>query len=76
MQVTDLRALLGDAAVPCPQMDIGSAFTSLAKKALNVDGFFPYNSDINFLLGAKNLPQHPYNSDPVQAVVSAQLLTP
>ncbi|EIE18398.1 hypothetical protein COCSUDRAFT_54965 [Coccomyxa subellipsoidea C-169] len=50
--VTDLRELLGNDAVPCPKMDIGVSFTSLGKAALNVDGFFPYNSDINFLLGA------------------------
>ncbi len=52
VQVTDLRELLGNDAVPCPKMDIGGSFTSLGKAANNVDGFFPYNSDINFLLGA------------------------
>ena len=51
MQVTDLRAQLGSAAVPCPAMDIGSSFTTIANAALNVYGFFPYNTDINFLLG-------------------------
>ncbi|EIE20782.1 hypothetical protein COCSUDRAFT_48409 [Coccomyxa subellipsoidea C-169] len=50
--VTELRELLGNDAVPCPKMDIGGAFTSLAKAALGIDGFFPYNSDINFILGA------------------------
>ncbi|KAK9901674.1 hypothetical protein WJX75_007910 [Coccomyxa subellipsoidea] len=50
--VTDLRSVLGSSAVPCPKMDIGGSFTSLGKAALNVDGFFPYNSDVNFLLGA------------------------
>ncbi|BDA42306.1 Desiccation-related protein PCC13-62 [Coccomyxa sp. Obi] len=50
--VTDLRAYLGADAVPCPKMDIGSSFTSIGNKALGVSGFFPYNSDINFLLGA------------------------
>ena len=51
MQVTDLRAQLGSAAVPCPAMDIGSSFTTIANAALNVYGFFPYNTDVNFLLG-------------------------
>lgn len=37
--------------MPCPMMDIGSSFTTIANKALNVYGFFPYNTDINFLLG-------------------------
>ncbi len=51
MQVNDLRAQLGSAAVPCPQMDIGSSFTTIVSKALNIYGFFPYNTDVNFLLG-------------------------
>ena len=51
MQVTDLRAQLGGAAVPCPTMDIGNSFTTIASKALGVYGFFPYNTDVNFLLG-------------------------
>ena len=51
MQVTDLRAQLGDSALPCPTMDIGSSFTTIINKALNIDGFFPYNTDLNFLLG-------------------------
>ena len=32
-------------------MDIGSSFTQIANKALGIDGFFPYNTDTNFLLG-------------------------
>ena len=55
VQVTELRELLGNDAVPCPKMDIGGAFTSLAKAALGIDGFFPYNSDINFILGDRKL---------------------
>jgi hypothetical protein len=55
VQVTDLRSVLGSSAVPCPKMDIGGSFTSLGKAALNVDGFFPYNSDVNFLLGEANV---------------------
>ncbi len=51
VQVVDLRTYLGVNQVPCPKMDIGSSFTSLGNKALGVSGFFPYNSDINFLLG-------------------------
>jgi len=51
MQVTDLRAQLGSAVAPCPAMDIGASFTTVANKALGIDGFFPYNSDTNFLLG-------------------------
>ena len=35
-------------AVPCPQMDIGSSFTTIVSKALNIYGFFPYNTDVNF----------------------------
>ena len=51
VQVTDLRAQLGAKAVPCPATDIGSSFTAVANKALGIDGFYPYNSDTNFLLG-------------------------
>ena len=32
-------------------MDIGSSFTQIINKALGIDGFFPYNTDTNFLLG-------------------------
>lgn len=49
--MADLRAHLGSAAVPCPTMDIGSSFTQIINKALGIDGFFPYNTDTNFLLG-------------------------
>ncbi len=51
MQVSDLRAQLGAAAVPCPATDIGSSFEAIANKALGITGFYPYNSDTNFLLG-------------------------
>ena len=37
--------------MPCPTMDIGNSFTTIASKALGVYGFFPYNTDVNFLLG-------------------------
>ena len=52
MQVSDLRAQLGSAAVPCPATDIGSSFEAIANKALAITGFYPYSSDTNFLLGA------------------------
>ena len=52
MQVSDLRAQLGAAAVPCPATDIGSSFEAIANKALGITGFYPYSSDTNFLLGA------------------------
>lgn len=55
VQVTDLRAQLGSQAVPCPQMDIGMSFASIANKALGIAGFFPYNTDTNFLLGEQHL---------------------
>ena len=51
MQVGDLRAKLGAAAVPCPATDIGSSFEAIANKALGITGFYPYSSDTNFLLG-------------------------
>lgn len=49
--MTDLRAQLGGSAVPCPKMDIGAAFSGIAAQALGIAGFFPYNTDLNFLLG-------------------------
>ena len=51
LQVNDLRAKLGAAAVPCPATDIGSSFEAIANKALGITGFYPYSSDTNFLLG-------------------------
>ena len=51
LQVGLLRAALGANAVPCPQADIGNSFTSIAKAALGIDGFYPYDNDVNFLLG-------------------------
>ena len=60
LQVTDLRARLGGSAVPCPKMDIGAAFSGIAAKALGIAGFFPYNTDLNFLLGEpQELPATP-----------------
>ena len=32
-------------------MDIGNSFTTIVSKALGIYGFFPYNTDVNFLLG-------------------------
>ena len=57
--MADLRAHLGAAAVPCPTMDIGSSFTQIINKALGIDGFFPYNTDTNFLLGMLQKSLHP-----------------
>ena len=51
VQVGDLRAQLGAAAVSCPAIDIGSSFAAIANKALGITGFSPYSSDTNFLLG-------------------------
>ena len=55
LQVGDLRAQLGAAAVPCPAIDIGSSFEAIANKALGITGFYPYSSDTNFLLGGTML---------------------
>lgn len=51
--MTDLRAQLGAKAVPCPTMDIGNSFTTIVNKALGIAGFFPYNTDTNFLIGER-----------------------
>lgn len=42
--------------MPCPKMDIGAAFSTIAAKALGIAGFFPYNTDLNFLLGEPSGP--------------------
>jgi Ferritin-like domain len=51
-----LRAALGDAAVPCPKMDVGPAFAAAAAAAVGVDKltptFDPYANDLFFLHGA------------------------
>ena len=53
-QVNFLRGLLGPSAVPCPLMNIGSAFSDVANTALDTTlepAFSPYADDMNFLLG-------------------------
>lgn len=50
-----LRAALGDAAEPCPLVDIGAAFKTAANFAAGSilsPRFDPYANDIFFLLGA------------------------
>lgn len=50
-----LRAALGDAAVPCPLVDIGPAFAAAADAAFGTTlspPFSPYSNDVTFLLGA------------------------
>lgn len=50
-----LRAALGDAAVPMPDLDLGTAFANAADAALNMTlspAFSPYDSDLAFLFGA------------------------
>jgi hypothetical protein len=50
-----LRSVLGDAAVPCPKMDIGPAFAAAADAAVGEKldpQFDPYENDIFFLHGA------------------------
>lgn len=51
--------------MPCPMMDIGNSFTTVVSKALNIYGFFPYNTDVNFLLGD--------NSDKLPAPLSSSV---
>jgi Ferritin-like domain len=53
--VAFLRAALGDAAVPCPLMDITTAFDLAFQLAANVSeatSFDPYASPLYFLHGA------------------------
>lgn len=50
-----LRAALGDAAVPCPLIDIGPAFAAAGNAATGVmldPAFDPYANDAFFLHGA------------------------
>ena len=50
-----LRTALGDAAVPMPEFDLGSAFAAAANAALGMElspAFSPYSSDLAFLFGA------------------------
>ena len=50
-----LRAALGDAAAPCPKMDIGAAFAAAANAAAGAalePTFDPYANDLFFLHGA------------------------
>jgi Ferritin-like domain len=50
-----LRAALGDAAVPCPLIDIGPAFAAAANAAVGSElspPYSPYFNDPWFLLGA------------------------
>ena len=56
--VADLRALLGNSSQPCPLMNIGTAFATLAEAALGTQKakdvpYSPYENDINFILGAR-----------------------
>ena len=56
--VADLRALLGAAALPCPKLNIGSAFADAVYAALGNSSkakefpFSPYDNDLFFLHGA------------------------
>ena len=54
-QVAFLRMALGAAAVPCPQIDVGSGFAAIVKAALGSANmnmtFSPYDNDLDFLLG-------------------------
>lgn len=53
--VERLRAVLGGSAAPQPNINIGTAFTTLARAAnlpLTNGQFNPYANDTNFLLGA------------------------
>ena len=49
------RAALGDAAVPCPLIDIGPAFAAAANAATGMEldpAFDPYANDVSFLLAS------------------------
>ncbi|KAK9791846.1 hypothetical protein WJX73_001008 [Symbiochloris irregularis] len=55
MHVELLRARLGDAAVPMPQIDVGEAFAAAANMAFTsppATPFSPYVDDASFYLGA------------------------
>jgi len=50
-----LRAALGSAAVPCPSMDLGPAFSAAADAAFGMtlpNPYTPYLDDTHFLIGA------------------------
>ena len=54
--MADLRALLGAAALPCPQLDIGPACAAAVVAALGTQKakdipFSPYENDLFFLHG-------------------------
>lgn len=50
-----LRSALGAAAVPCPTLNVGSAFSAIINAALGSKAtsynFSPYTNDLDFLLG-------------------------
>lgn len=54
-QVAFIRAALGSAAIPCPQIDIGPAFAAIVNSALGSKAtnnvFTPFDNDLDFLLG-------------------------
>jgi hypothetical protein len=54
--VAFLRSALGANAVPCPTINVGSAFSAIVNAALGSKAtsynFSPYNNDLDFLLGA------------------------
>jgi hypothetical protein len=56
-QVAFLRSALGANAVPCPTINVGSAFSAIVNAALGSKAtsynFSPYNNDLDFLLGAR-----------------------
>jgi hypothetical protein len=56
LHVEFLRAALGSAAVPCPQINLGSAFAAAADAAVNgtlpVAKFNPYGDEVVFYHGA------------------------
>ena len=56
MQLAFLRRTAGAAAVPCPQINIGSSFDTIIQAALESRAgnsvFSPYDNDVNFLLSA------------------------
>ena len=55
-QVAFLRSALGALAVPCPTLNVGTAFSAIINAALGSKAtsyaFSPYDNDLDFLLGA------------------------